>query len=97
MEGDGPDESVQAELAPSKDSLEAEFERLEGLNEQWKEFSGSYRPRGGDADKDKKLEAMQNTADRSDSLQEHYAYQNEHIQEQAIAVSEGTANMREGV
>ena len=34
-----------------------EFERLEGLNEQWKEFSGSYRPRGGgDPDKDKKME-----------------------------------------
>jgi RNA polymerase sigma-54 factor len=46
-------------------SLDAEFERLEGLNEQWKEFSGSYRPTMGGEDKDKKLEAMQNTADRS--------------------------------
>ena len=26
------------------DQLETEFERLEGLNEAWKEFSGSYRP-----------------------------------------------------
>jgi len=52
------------------DSLNAEFERLEGLNEQWKEFSPSYRPGAGGGEKDKKLEAMQNTADRSDSLQE---------------------------
>jgi RNA polymerase sigma-54 factor len=52
-------------------SLTAEFERLEGLNEQWKEFSGSFRPSMGGDDKDKKLEAMQNTADtRADSLQE---------------------------
>jgi RNA polymerase sigma-54 factor len=51
--------------------LNAEFERLEGLNDQWKEFSGSYRPGiGGGGDGDKKLEAMQNTADKSESLQE---------------------------
>ncbi|RMG12052.1 MAG: RNA polymerase sigma-54 factor [Planctomycetota bacterium] len=55
---------------PTKESLEAEFERLEGLNEQWKEFSGTYRPRAAAGEKDKKLEAMQNTADRSESLQE---------------------------
>lgn len=58
--------SAEAETA----SLDAEFERLEGLNEQWKEFSGSYRPTMGGEDKDKKLEAMQNTADRSESLQD---------------------------
>lgn len=58
--------TAEAEAA----SLDAEFERLEGLNEQWKEFSGSYRPTMGGEDKDKKLEAMQNTADRSESLQE---------------------------
>jgi RNA polymerase sigma-54 factor len=55
---------------PSKESLDAEFERLEGLNEQWKEFAGTYRPRAAAGEKDKKLEAMQNTADRSESLQE---------------------------
>ncbi|MCO5168396.1 MAG: RNA polymerase factor sigma-54 [Planctomycetes bacterium] len=58
--------SAEAETA----SLDAEFERLEGLNEQWKEFSGSYRPTMGGEDKDKKLEAMQNTADKSESLQD---------------------------
>lgn len=58
--------TAEAETA----SLDAEFERLEGLNEQWKEFSGSYRPTMGGEDKDKKLEAMQNTADRSESLQD---------------------------
>ena len=58
--------------APSRESLEAEFERLGEINEQWREFSGTARPRGiGSAgEKDKKLEAMNNTADRSASLQE---------------------------
>jgi len=64
--GDGVDQ----DLAPSKDSLDAEFERLERLNEQWKEFSGSYRPRAYAGEKDKKLEAMQNTSDGGESLQE---------------------------
>jgi RNA polymerase sigma-54 factor len=64
------EDAQQVELAPSKESLDAEFERLEGLNEQWKEFSGSYRPRGGSGEKDKKLEAMQNTADAGVSLQQ---------------------------
>jgi RNA polymerase sigma-54 factor len=59
-------QTAEAETA----SLDAEFERLEGLNEQWKEFSGSYRPTMGGEDKDKKLEAMQNTADKSESLQD---------------------------
>ena len=70
--GGNSGEGNLAELAPSEQSLTAEFERLEGLNEQWKEFSGGFRPSmGGDGDKDKKLEAMQNTADtKSDSLQE---------------------------
>src|SRR5579872_1083363 len=53
------------------DQLESEFERLDGLNEAWKEFSGSYRPTMSADGKDKKLEAMQNTADRTDSLQKH--------------------------
>ncbi len=53
------------------DQLETEFERLDGLNNDWKEFSGSYRPSMTGDGKDKKLEAMQNTADRTDSLQKH--------------------------
>lgn len=68
-EGEGGGEAGDTDA-----SLDAEFERLEGLNEQWKEFSGSYRGGGGGGgggeDADKKYEAMQNTADRSESLQE---------------------------
>jgi RNA polymerase sigma-54 factor len=52
-------------------ALEAEFDRLDSLNESWKEFSGSFRPSMTGDGKDKKLEAMQNTADRADSLQKH--------------------------
>ena len=43
------------------DQPETEFERLEGLNEAWKEFSGPYRPSMSADGKDKKLEAMQNS------------------------------------
>jgi len=70
--GDMPETTI-ATAAPEAppDQLETEFERLEGLNEAWKEFSGSYRPSMSPDGKDKKLEAMQNTADRSDSLQKH--------------------------
>lgn len=70
--GEGPEPTIStaAPEAPP-DQLETEFERLDGLNEQWKEFSGSYRPSMSADGKDKKLEAMQNTADRSDSLQKH--------------------------
>ncbi|MGE0712976.1 MAG: RNA polymerase factor sigma-54 [Planctomycetota bacterium] len=59
--------------APSHESLEAEFERLGELNEQWREFSGYGRPRpigSAAGEKDKKLEAMNNTADRGESLQD---------------------------
>ncbi len=68
--GDAAPLEVPASAEAETASLDAEFERLEGLNEQWKEFSGSYRPTMGGEDKDKKLEAMQNTADRSESLQD---------------------------
>src|SRR5277367_3840074 len=41
--GDMPETTISStspEAPP--DQLETEFERLEGLNEAWKEFSGSY-------------------------------------------------------
>ena len=67
--GEGP---TAEQLAPSEESINAEFERMGELNEQWKEFSGGWRGGGGggsDGDKDKKMEAMQNTADtKSESL-----------------------------
>jgi RNA polymerase sigma-54 factor len=66
---DSEDQTLEAK-AQQDDSLSAEFERLEGLNDEWREFSGSYKPSMGGGEKDKKLEAMQNTADRSESLQE---------------------------
>lgn len=72
VDGATPGDAAVAPVNEGTDeaALNAEFERLEGLNEQWKEFSGSFRPSMGGEDKDKKLEAMQNTADRSESLQE---------------------------
>ncbi|MBI3269198.1 MAG: RNA polymerase factor sigma-54 [Planctomycetes bacterium] len=71
-------ESVQ-ELS-AEETAEAEAERDRGLDEnlnlleqlerEWKEFSPT-RTGGDDPLKDKKLEAMQNTPARSESLQEH--------------------------
>ncbi|MCA8922485.1 MAG: RNA polymerase factor sigma-54 [Planctomycetes bacterium] len=56
---------------PTDDQLIAEFDRLENLNEEWKDFSPSFRGSGGGGgEKDKKLEAMNNTADTRESLQE---------------------------
>jgi RNA polymerase sigma-54 factor len=65
-------DDAEAPEVPTRESLEAEFERLGELNEQWREFSGNGRPRGMSSagEKDKKLEAMNNTADRGASLQE---------------------------
>jgi RNA polymerase sigma-54 factor len=53
------------------DDLETEFERLEGLESTWKD---SYGPRSsgmGEDGKDKKLEAMQNTAAKPSSLSDY--------------------------
>src|SRR5579871_1427610 len=69
--GESPTIAAPGPADASTDQLESEFERLDGLNEAWKEFSGSYRPIMSPDGKDKKLEAMQNTADRTDSLQKH--------------------------
>lgn len=52
------------------EALERELERLESLHESWKEFSDFGRRSYG-GDKDKKLEAMQNAPERSETLQEH--------------------------
>tara|TARA_R110002072_G_scaffold4458_1_gene31169 strand:- start:845 stop:2314 length:1470 start_codon:yes stop_codon:yes gene_type:complete len=55
---------------PTRESLELEFERLAENNEQWRMFGGEGKPRGIGGEKDKKLEAMNNTADKNESLQE---------------------------
>ena len=53
------------------DELETEFEKLDGIESAWKD---SYSPRSsgvGEDGKDKKLEAMQNTAAKPASLQDY--------------------------
>lgn len=49
--------------------LAAEFERLDALNDQWNDEAGSSRHTAGE--KDKKLEALENTAARGTTLQDH--------------------------
>jgi RNA polymerase sigma-54 factor len=57
--------------AEKPDELEAEFERIEGMESAWKDsFSGRVSGIGEDG-KDKKLEAMQNTAAKPSSLQDY--------------------------
>jgi RNA polymerase sigma-54 factor len=86
QEGDGEAEEKEAapetaaeeppapEPAPAEekpDELEAEFERIEGIESAWKDtFSGRVSGIGEDG-KDKKLEAMQNTAAKPSSLQDY--------------------------
>ncbi len=53
------------------DDLETEFEKLEGIESAWKD---SFSPRSsgiGEDGKDKKLEAMQNTAAKPSTLQDY--------------------------
>ncbi len=57
--------------AESEDTLEADFQKLEDIETAWKD---SYSPRSsgmGEDGKDKKLEAMQNTAAKPCSLQDY--------------------------
>ncbi|MCG3134033.1 MAG: hypothetical protein HMLKMBBP_01305 [Planctomycetes bacterium] len=77
------EEASQA-LLPLKDRLKGkeapasehdkllEFVPQEFVNEDWEEFSG---PRGSSDDRDRKLEALQNTAGRAASLQDKLADQ----------------------
>ena len=53
---------------PTRESLELEFERLAENNEQWRMFGGEGKPRGIGGEKDKKLEALNKTADKNESL-----------------------------
>jgi len=53
------------------DDLEAEFERIEGMESAWKESFGGRVGGLGEDGKDKKLEAMQNTAAKPSSLQDY--------------------------
>ena len=71
--GARPEEPVTATSAePEKpDELEAEFERIEGMESAWKESFGGRVGGLGEDGKDKKLEAMQNTAAKPSSLQDY--------------------------
>ncbi|MBI4577162.1 MAG: RNA polymerase factor sigma-54 [Planctomycetes bacterium] len=51
---------------------DAEFEKLAGIETAWREYFSETRPeRFDDSGKDRKLEAMQNTASRAQSLQDY--------------------------
>ena len=57
--------------AEKPDELEAEFEKIEGIESAWKDsYSGRASGIGEDG-RDKKLEAMQNTAAKPSSLQDY--------------------------
>ncbi len=53
------------------DELEAEFERFEGMESAWRESFGPRSSGVGEDGRDKKLEAMQNTAAKPASLQDY--------------------------
>jgi len=66
-------DAIPDEAPPDKrktDDLETEFERLEGFESTWKESMGPRSSGMGEDGKDKKLEAMQNTAAKPASLQD---------------------------
>ncbi len=67
-EGEVPNEAADT------DGRELEFDKLERLD-VWDEQYGPRTRRVQDSEKDKKLEAMQNTASRSESLQDHISAQ----------------------
>ncbi len=66
-----------AEAAAEQQKLDDGFGRLEEYESSFREFSSGYRGGGGMGDdgKDKKMEAMNNTAARGGTLQEHLASQ----------------------
>ncbi|MBI5369108.1 MAG: RNA polymerase factor sigma-54 [Planctomycetes bacterium] len=68
-------ERLEANTTTSSESeydrgLDENLNMLEALEREWKEFTPT-RAGGADSAQDKKLEAMQNTPARSESLQEH--------------------------
>ncbi len=67
---------AERELVVKDEGDNAEdFERLSNLVDRWESYfeeqAGSYRPRIARGDEDPKTEAMQNTADDGETLQEH--------------------------
>ena len=75
----------------SPEALERELERLENIQESWKELGEFGRRSYSGGDKDKKLEAMANAPEREETLQEHVNSQFTIIHEmddRAIAIGE---------
>lgn len=60
-----------AEVTPDASSDEFDFQRLDELDEEWQDYFYPYGRQSSADDEDPKFEAMQNTADRPASLQEH--------------------------
>ena len=68
------EQEVAAADAPRDERAESdeEFEKMERMEEAWRDYSSQTRPRRADASEpDRKLEAMQNTAARPISLQDY--------------------------
>jgi RNA polymerase sigma-54 factor len=67
-----PDEREPDDKTKTKtDDLEHEFEKLDSIESTWKEMHGPRSSGMGEDGKDKKLEAMQNTAAKPASLQDY--------------------------
>jgi RNA polymerase sigma-54 factor len=66
-----PIDAEPVEKIQKPDELETEFERLDSIESAWKESVGPRSSGIGEDGKDKKLEAMQNTAAKPSSLQDY--------------------------
>ena len=69
------EETSRTEAEAEQAKLDSGFERLQDYESSWREFSSGPRGSYGDDGKDKKLEAMQNTAARADTLAEYLVSQ----------------------
>jgi len=69
-------DAKEAVEEPPANAEQPSFERVEPIEEDWRDYGSQYGPRRPSGDeKDKKLEAMQNTAARPMSLQDYLANQ----------------------
>jgi len=68
-------EPAEPETQDERTSDESEFDKMEELEQRLVDYSSQAPARPKHVDRDPKLEAIENTAARSLSLQEHLAYQ----------------------
>lgn len=66
---DSEQEDSDRDEESDQELMERELERIESMQESWKEISESRRSYSGE--KDRKLEAMNNAPERDETLQEH--------------------------